>query len=1056
MAESPKKRSDTHPEVASRSEKGRGVPSGETARAADSVPMQSGPFAVLPTQFGRYRVDRLLGKGMMGAVYLAHDQQLDRAVALKVARVSATGSAKLIKRMETEAKAAANIDHPLICKVYDFGEIDGIRYIALQYIEGEDLKSSLKRRGRRLEPAEAVRLVLQLASSLQAAHKTGVIHRDLKPENVMLNRNGEPVIMDFGLAKRSTGVTNAGLTQGMILGTAAYMSPEQAAAKPDGIDQRSDLYALGVMLFEMLTGEWPFTGSAIEVMGKKCIQDAPSPHAINPGLSAPLVAVCQKLIARAPDDRYSSCAELIAALESVDLDAPAVVFAAANADTTEAIDLKHGPSIERLKDPSGTVAVETSSSRVGTVNQRPLQAFTRQWWRRLPLTFRWTILGGTALCLILATVLFSRSRTGDRDSGRKSLSVSSTGTGRESKPGSTATNDPPSLPTETWIDLLQLVKTPDHAVMGQWSRQPQGLVSETLLRSRFMAPVAVSGSYEATCRFSRRSGKEAVTFILPVGQTNCAVMFDGWGGTLSGLYLVDRKGPQVMAGTPAVARRASPFANGVPHQAKISVMQDGQKIAIKATLDEESLVDWNGTLSQLSGAEHYRLPNPHAIGVCTYDSILEVHDLKLRLASDGRGYRLGDDWKTPIDDIASQPSPEVAAGCRTWKGKHYFLSGIPLSLTDAQYLATQLKGRLLTISSAEEEEFIDSIANDVPIWMAGWRPFGLSWRDERNRPLQYTGRWSVNQPDNARGEQNQLQIQTKDKQGWDDVHSYCGGIHACIEWGEEYPAAGAETTNPRPEDKIPVVQEIRNGDFRDGLNGWILEGGATCFRIVTDRTFDDVEGMVFTTFGKNGDNDTGRMTQSFQVPDDATVLQWAVHGMKRPNMHIALLHQGQICRTCSPLNNNNRVRVNWDLVPLRGETVTLEIVDMVTGPGGYIGANDFKIVRSKTGADPVATATDDAAGIALLRETLLKHTWHYHDNLYPPGDLCRFRPDGTWHKWNWNYWVVGPQEIRIHYDKNNKNSATGISFKFNESLTKFTSQYKDPNGRTHIIVGTRQ
>lgn len=222
--------------------------------------MVSGSFSSLPMRFGRYRIDKLLGKGSMGAVYLAYDEPLDRFVALKVARVSATGSAKLIKRMETEAKAAANLDHPLICKVYDFGEIDGIRYIALQYVEGEDLKAYLKRVGRRRNPAEAVQRVLQMTRALAVAHEKGILHRDLKPENVMLNRKGQPVIMDFGLARRITASTDANLTQGMIIGTAAYMSPEQAIGKADDIDQRTDLYAMGVMLFEMLTGEWPFAG----------------------------------------------------------------------------------------------------------------------------------------------------------------------------------------------------------------------------------------------------------------------------------------------------------------------------------------------------------------------------------------------------------------------------------------------------------------------------------------------------------------------------------------------------------------------------------------------------------------------------------------------------------------------------------------------------------------------------------------------------------------------------------------------------------------------------
>jgi serine/threonine protein kinase len=277
----------------------------------------------LPEKFGRYRIIRELGQGQMGTVYLANDVELDRSVALKVARLSNAGSAKMLKRMEIEAKAAAKVDHPLICKVYDAGEIDGIRFIALQYVEGEDLKKYLAQKGRRLEPPEAVRLIQLIAQALAAAHEKGVMHRDLKPENVMINKRQEPVIMDFGLARQTVASPNAGLTQGMIVGTAAYMSPEQATGRAEAIDHRSDIYAVGVMLFEMLTGEWPFSGGSIEVMGKKCVQEAPSPIDVNAIVHPQLAEVCRKMIARKKEDRYATFADVERALNAIDLNAPA-------------------------------------------------------------------------------------------------------------------------------------------------------------------------------------------------------------------------------------------------------------------------------------------------------------------------------------------------------------------------------------------------------------------------------------------------------------------------------------------------------------------------------------------------------------------------------------------------------------------------------------------------------------------------------------------------------------------------------------------------------------
>lgn len=360
------------------------VRTGETARAGDSAPASSGAFATLPQQFGRYRIERVLGKGQMGAVYLAQDIQLDRFVALKVARVSASGSSRLIKRMETEAKAAANVDHPLICKVFDFGEIEGIRYIALQYIEGEDLKSYFNRVGRQRPTEEAVRLCLQIAGALEAAHEKGVVHRDLKPENIMLNKKGEPVIMDFGLARRTIGASDAGLTQGMIIGSAAYMSPEQATGKTDEIDHRTDLYALGVMLFEMLTGEWPFTGNSMEVMGRKSVMEPPSPQSLNPGISDGLAAVCERMIAKKKEDRYATCAEVIEDLRDGPVSAP-IPLETLVYDLSDLNNGEFDPTVSRPKRPK-------KRATMNPVPKRNLFSSSISWWHSQSSVARWSMI----------------------------------------------------------------------------------------------------------------------------------------------------------------------------------------------------------------------------------------------------------------------------------------------------------------------------------------------------------------------------------------------------------------------------------------------------------------------------------------------------------------------------------------------------------------------------------------------------------------------------------------------------------------------------------------
>ncbi|MBS0205133.1 MAG: serine/threonine protein kinase [Planctomycetes bacterium] len=411
MTDSPKPPADDPREKASRATKPIPPTRGpeQTSRTSDSAPATGGMFAKLPTQFGRYRIEKLLGQGAMGAVYLAEDITLERSVALKVAKVSASGAARILKRMEAEARAGAKIDHPLICKVYDSGEIDGIRFIALQYIEGEDLKSYLNRVGRRREPAEAVGIVFQLAQALQAAHEQGVIHRDLKPENVMLRPDGAPVIMDFGLARQTTIAGDARLTlAGTILGSAAYMSPEQArgTANAGEIDHRSDQYALGVILFEMLTGEWPFTGSTIEVMGKKCVQAAPSPLLTNPSLQPQLAAICHTMIAHRKADRFSSCADVAARLEVLEFkendpewsgDDPCTAFDVASAK----------PAARRRRAADATVKV--TNARSLQTSTPGLHAQLTTWWKTLASSKRGIVASSLGLTLLLAAIMWSRS-----------------------------------------------------------------------------------------------------------------------------------------------------------------------------------------------------------------------------------------------------------------------------------------------------------------------------------------------------------------------------------------------------------------------------------------------------------------------------------------------------------------------------------------------------------------------------------------------------------------------------------------------------------------------
>ncbi len=264
----------------------------------------------LPEQFGRYRILTKLGRGGMGTVYLAHDTQLGRRVALKVPHFTAEHEPVARERFYREARAAATLNHPNLCPVYDVGEVGGTHYLTMAYVEGQPL-SDLLRGGKPLAPRQAALLVTKLAAALGEAHRHGIVHRDLKPSNVMINERKEPVVMDFGLA-RCTAAVEPLTRSGELLGTPAYMAPEQVEGKPVG--PASDVYSLGVILYELLTGRRPFEGTVAEVLGRILTQDPPRPSLHRPGLDPALEAICCKAMAKKPENRYASMGDLAASL----------------------------------------------------------------------------------------------------------------------------------------------------------------------------------------------------------------------------------------------------------------------------------------------------------------------------------------------------------------------------------------------------------------------------------------------------------------------------------------------------------------------------------------------------------------------------------------------------------------------------------------------------------------------------------------------------------------------------------------------------------------------
>ena len=261
-----------------------------------------------------YRLDRELGQGGMATVYLAEDLKHHRKVAVKVLRPELASSIGP-ERFAREIEVAARLQHPHILGLLDSGTADGFYYYVMPYVEGETLRDRLVRAGE-LPVPEAVRLLSEVADALAVAHRAGVVHRDIKPENVLLSGR-HAMVMDFGIARAITEAAGPGrlTTVGVALGTPAYMAPEQAAAEPT-LDHRVDIYALGVLGYELLTGQQPFTGgSAQQILAAQVTRTPESILARRPSVPPAVAAVIMRCLEKRPADRYQSADELVAALE---------------------------------------------------------------------------------------------------------------------------------------------------------------------------------------------------------------------------------------------------------------------------------------------------------------------------------------------------------------------------------------------------------------------------------------------------------------------------------------------------------------------------------------------------------------------------------------------------------------------------------------------------------------------------------------------------------------------------------------------------------------------
>jgi eukaryotic-like serine/threonine-protein kinase len=368
---------------------------------------------------GRYRVDERVARGGMAMVYAGLDTRLDRPVAIKVMHLQYAEDADFVARFGREARAAARLNHPCVVSVHDQGEDAGCVFLIMEYVPGRTLRDLLHERGR-LAPAEALDLLEPVLAALAAAHAAGIVHRDVKPENVLLADDGRVKVADFGLARAfSVGPGTTTRTQGVLLGTMAYLSPEQV--RQDHADARSDVYAVGVMLYELLTGRAPFTGdSPITVAFQHVNEDVPPPSRAIPYLHPAVDALVARATRRNPDERPADAGRLLQAVREVrrtvpsaDLGSswpgdparqPTVALAAPVTSPTTAESLvglpgtaaqpvlgPPGTTAPRVVGPPGTATVEGVTTprkgpgAVGGPPQIPRAARRRRRWWLIPL-----------------------------------------------------------------------------------------------------------------------------------------------------------------------------------------------------------------------------------------------------------------------------------------------------------------------------------------------------------------------------------------------------------------------------------------------------------------------------------------------------------------------------------------------------------------------------------------------------------------------------------------------------------------------------------------------
>jgi tetratricopeptide (TPR) repeat protein len=610
--------------------------------------------APAPQKMGKYTLVRVVGRGGMGIVYEAIDTALQRKVALKTMlshpNASPGESRQEEERFLREARLSATLaKHPNLVSVYEAGVIEGKRYLAMEFIEGVSL--SRWRKSGSVAFRQQVSLLRDVALGVHHAHKQGVIHRDLKPDNILVDAQNQPHVTDFGLAKMIGQNVSLSLTgAGMIMGTPAYMSPEQAQGLKS-IDGRTDVYSLGVMLYEILTGRQPFTGeTAIEILMKASRSPVPRPTTVikpgsNPALDGAIENICLKALAKNPKDRYPTAEAFAQDLsrwisgEVVKVVPPTTrkVYRAPQSKAklyigAGALVLVLGAALGAwlfLRSPDEALVRAQALFRGGKYEEaRTLydEVLARDPQNSEALSGKEASIAKFELALSQRNLERSRQREGKDPEG--------------------AAADPASGPVavlagpEAWkraVNLLPLIDPRRDNVSGTWSWQDERLVSDRLLRTRIEIPYRPPEEYDIRTVFTRVAGTGPIILVLShSGRPFEWVMGAGAGGTGFGFELV--RGTPLLGANPTAVKEAKALEAGKSYTSLVQVRRDG----VRAFLDDRPLTHWKTDYSDLAMSPPFRLRDPGLLGLITQGTSASFERIELlEISGKGSGVEQG-------------------------------------------------------------------------------------------------------------------------------------------------------------------------------------------------------------------------------------------------------------------------------------------------------------------------------------------------------------------------------------------------------------------------------